>query len=198
VIGGLLLALAVVGAIVVPSLVAGPEGVFAEVPVALPPESGVSVVHARPTLVPHDRLSPLAAVTARPKAPLAARVRPTPRAVPATASPRPVSRPAAPTPAPVAGPAPAPAPAPSPVPPRSPVPAPDPTAPGREILVSEPEPQPATPPHGQPVVDEPSTAEPSKNEGEKKGHEKNEPQGNAYGRDDDEQGGPKPGRGPGD
>lgn len=189
--------IAVACALVVPSLVAGPAAVFPEVPVAVPPEHGLSVVRAAVPILPHDRHTPGPGLaTAPPRTqPRVAPARPVHRVVVAGPAPRPVSRPPA-VPAPKPKPA-APSPAPVPAPAPTPQPAPAPAPPEREILVTEP--GPATPPQGKPVVDESPAPEPEKNEGEKKGHEKHEPGGNANGRDDDDQrGGPKQERGPRD
>lgn len=188
--------IAVACALVVPSLVVGPAAVFPEVPVAVPPEHGLSVVRAAAPAVPHDRrtAAPARNSAPRPEHPRIAHARPAHRVVVAAPAPRPVSRPPA---APTTKPAPS-SPTPTPTPTPTPQPAPTPTPTEREILVAEPEP--ATPPHGKPVVDESSAPEPAKHEGEKKGHEKNEPQGNANGRDrdDDQRGGPNQDRGPRD
>jgi len=199
VIGGALLMLTVVGALVVPSLLARP-GVFPEVPVAVPPEYGLSVVRAAAASSPHDRQMTASASAPPREHRRVALARPARTVVVAAPAPRPVSRPPAapaPTPAaPPAAPAPAPAPAPSPQPAPAPEPAPAPKPPEREILVAEPEP--AAPPQGKPVVDESPAPEPAKNEGEKKGHEKNEPQRNGHEHDDDQRGGPMQDRGPRD
>jgi len=184
------LTLALVGALVVPSLIARPGAVFSEVPVAVPPEYGLSVVRAAVSALPHDRQTPRpvpaprrehAHVASRPvrsDVVAAPAQRPVSQAQ-APAKPKPSPRPSTPAPS-----TPAPQPAPAPAPPE------------REILVAEPEP--ATPPQGTPVVDESPTPDPAKNEGEKKGHEKNEPQRNGHEKDDDQRGGPKQDRGPRD
>ena len=184
VIGGALLTLAVVGALIVPSLIVRPGADFSEVPVAVPPEYGLSVVRAAPTASPPDRQTP---------SPDRAPRREQRRGVPA-GQPRSVVA-AAPNAPPVSRPSTRPAPTRTPPAsaPTAPVPAPQPerapTPPEREILVAEQEP--AAPPQGKPVVDECPAPEPAKNEGEKKGHEKNEPQRNGHDRDEDQQGGPK-------
>ncbi len=189
--------IAVACALVVPSLIARPGAEFPEVPVAVPPEHGLSVVRAAAAALPRDRQTPSPPRAAAPQRehPRIASARPVRRVAVDAPAPRPVSRPAA---APAAKPkpeAPAPpaAPVPAPAPTPAPQPAPAPVPPEREILVTEPEP--VTPPQGKPVVDDP---EPPKNEGEKNGHEKNEPQRNGHEHNDDQRGGPKHDRGPRD
>jgi hypothetical protein len=196
--GGFVVAIAVACALVVPSLIARPGADLPEVPVAVPPEHGRSVVRAAAATFPRDRQTPGPPRAASPRRehPRVARARPAHHVVSVTApAPPSVTRPpAAPSPAPH----PAPAPAPAPDPPPQPAPAPAPAPPEREILVSEPEP--ATPPQGKPVVDDPAAPgpEPAKNRGGQKGHEQNEPPRNGHDRDDDRRGGPKQDRGPRD
>jgi hypothetical protein len=138
--GAALLA-AVVGAIVLPTLIVGREGTFADAPVAVPPSVARTVVQAG---VASERTSPhgvvvrarVPAASPRPKA--SAPFHPTPARASAPARP---SAPSRPVTTPPAKPAPVPATPAAPTPAPTPTPAPAPVlAPDRTVLVTAPEP----------------------------------------------------------